>query len=164
MELIDLILVTAALLCSVTAGFLVSFAFVVMPGIGKLGDLGFLKAFKEIDRVIQNNQPVFIFVWIGSAVAMIASALVSVWQMAGFERVMVLAAALIYVVGVQVPTVAFNIPLNNSLQESDLENLSESELNKARIDFEIPWIRWNSIRTFSATLTAALLIVVCLRT
>ena len=44
-----------------------TFAIIVMPGTKTLGDLGFLKAFKAMDRVIQDNQPVFILVWLGSA-------------------------------------------------------------------------------------------------
>lgn len=49
----------ATLLCSLVAGFLFSFAIVVMPGISDLNDREFLRAFQVMDRVIQNNQPVF---------------------------------------------------------------------------------------------------------
>ncbi|NNE98598.1 MAG: DUF1772 domain-containing protein [Pyrinomonadaceae bacterium] len=164
MELIDVVLVSAALLCSLVAGFLIAFAIVVMPGISTLSDLEFLKTFKAVDRVIQNNQPVFMIIWLGSALAILAAAVVSVWQLAGIDRILVIAAAAIYILGVQLPTVAINIPLNNRLQGSDLEKISEPELIEARKSFENPWLRWNWIRTIIAVLTSAIMIVVCLRT
>mgnify|MGYP000408645177 CR=1 FL=1 len=49
----------------IAAAVVVVFAIVVMPGIATLDDLAFLRAFKAIDRVIQDNQPVFMIVWGG---------------------------------------------------------------------------------------------------
>ena len=46
------------------------FAAVVMPGIAKLSDREFLLAFKQMDGIIQNNQPAFMFVWVGSVLTM----------------------------------------------------------------------------------------------
>jgi hypothetical protein len=36
---------------------LFAFAVVVMPGVGRLDDGGFIRGFQVIDRVIQNRQP-----------------------------------------------------------------------------------------------------------
>lgn len=72
---------------------------------------------------------------------------------------MVITAAAIYIVGVQVPTVVFNVPLNNRLQALDLEDLSETEVAEERRSFEIPWLRWNWIRTVIATFASAILII-----
>lgn len=163
MELIQISLAVAALFCSLVAGFLFSFAVVVMPGIRALGDLGFLQAFKAIDGVIQNNQSVFIIVWAGSAIAAIVAGAAALWQLDGVARVLVIAAAAVYIVGVQVPTIAVNVPLNNALQSADLESLSEPEIKVARESFEGPWIRWNWIRTVVATVVSAIFIAVCLR-
>ena len=163
MELIELFVALAALLVLIVAGFLFAFAFVVMPGIGSMGDRDFLKAFKAMDGVIQNNQPVFIVVWLGSALAVIAAAILSIWQLSGPDQLLVIIAALIYILGVQAPTVIFNIPLNNRLQAADLENLSEAELSGERKRFETPWLRWTWIRTVRATATSVILIATCLR-
>lgn len=59
MDLLQIALTLATLLCSLVAGFVLAFAIVVMPGIRNLDDHDFLQAFKAIDRVIQNNQPIF---------------------------------------------------------------------------------------------------------
>ena len=53
------VLVLATFLCSLVAGLLFAFAVVVMPGLRSLDDGGFIRAFQAIDRVIQNNQPLF---------------------------------------------------------------------------------------------------------
>ncbi|MGB5425029.1 MAG: hypothetical protein WBN03_22880, partial [Desulfobacterales bacterium] len=61
-------LILATFLCSLVAGFLFAFSVVVMPGIRSLNDREFIRAFQVMDRVIQNNQPIFMLVWIGSVV------------------------------------------------------------------------------------------------
>ena len=67
----QLALILATLLCSLAAGLLFAFAIVVMPGIGSLNNRGFLRAFQLMDGMIQNNQPVFILVWVGSIMALL---------------------------------------------------------------------------------------------
>jgi len=70
MSPMELILVLATLLCALIAGFVFAFATVVMPGIGKLGDREYIRAFQVIDGVIQAGQPVFGLAWLGSAAAL----------------------------------------------------------------------------------------------
>ena len=64
-------LILSILLCGLVAGLVFGFAVVVMPGISKLSDRDFLMTFKNIDRIIQDNQPAFILVWVGSIAAVI---------------------------------------------------------------------------------------------
>jgi uncharacterized membrane protein len=77
------VLMFATFLCSLVAGFLFAFAVVVMPGIRSLDDSGFIRAFQVIDRVIQNNQPLFVLVWVGSVFALIAAAVLGMWTLSG---------------------------------------------------------------------------------
>lgn len=163
MELIQVGLFLATLFCSLVAGLVFAFAIVVMPGIKSLGDRDFLQSFKVMDRVIQNNQPIFIFVWLGSAVILIISTGLGFWQLEGFNRVLLIVACAIYVFGVQLPTVSISIPLNNWLQSHNLESMTESALEDARRTFESRWIRWNIIRTILAIVTTALLIFLLIR-
>lgn len=51
------LLVASTFLCSLVAGFLFAFAAVVMPGIRRLGDGSFIRAFQVIDRAIQKLDP-----------------------------------------------------------------------------------------------------------
>jgi uncharacterized membrane protein len=73
------VLVVAAFLCSLVAGLLFAFAAVVMPGLRTLDDGSFIRAFQVIDRVIQNYQPLFVFVWVGSVIAVVAATVLGVW-------------------------------------------------------------------------------------
>ena len=100
------VLVLATFLCALVAGLLFAFAAVVMPGIRRLDDGGFIRAFQAIDRVIQNNQPLFIFVWVGSVLALIAAAVLGVSALSGADRLLIIVAALLYLLCVQFPTFA----------------------------------------------------------
>ncbi len=163
MELIQFAVFLSALLCSLVAGLVLTFAIIVMPGIRSLGDRAFLQSFKAMDRMIQNNQPIFIVVWLESAVALLTSTVLGIWQLDGLDRVLLVVACAIYLLGVQLPTVTINIPLNNYLQAQDLDALSEPALLEATDKFESRWLRWNTIRTVLAILTTALLLIVLIR-
>ncbi len=91
--LFTLILSLATLLCSLVAGFLLAFAIVVMPGIRKLNDRDFLRAFQVMDGMIQDNQPVFMVVWVGSIVASLVAAVLGIGQLHGYERQFMLGTA-----------------------------------------------------------------------
>lgn len=160
MDMLQIVLILTTLFCSLVAGFLLAFTVVVMPGIGTLSDHNFLQAFKVIDRVIQNNQPIFMIVWAGSVLLMAAAGIMSFWWLEGTSRYLLIGAALIYFLGVQLPTGTINVPLNNQLQAQELGSMSAAELQQARDDFEPRWVRWNAIRTWLAILTGLILMVV----
>jgi len=153
MTIFELALLAAALLCALVAGFLFAFAVVVMPGIGKLDDAGFLRAFQMIDGVIQRGQPLFGLVWMGSVVAVVVAAFWGLWALAGLDRAMVVLAAVVYLGGVQVPTFIVNIPLNNRVQRGAV----------GREEFEPRWNRWNAFRTACAVLASVLFLAVLVR-
>ncbi len=162
MTLLEPILILATLLCALTAGFVFAFATVVMPGIGKLGDREFIRAFQVIDGVIQAGQPVFVLVWMGSLVALVVAAVVGILQLEGMARAVVVVAALVYGLGVQLPTFRINVPLNNKLQSLDADAMDEAALRSSRRDFEHRWNRWNSFRTALASLVSVALMLVLL--
>ena len=85
-------LTVATLLCSLVAGFLFAFAVVVMPGLRNLPDREFIRAFQEIDGVIQRGQPLFGAVWLGSALALGLSIALGLGQFDGTDRLLLLAA------------------------------------------------------------------------
>ncbi len=163
MSIFYLVLYLTALLCSLVAGFLFAFAIVVMPGIKQLNDREFIRAFKAIDRIIQDNHPIFMLVWIGSVAAILVVAAFGVSQLSSDNRLLLIAATLAYLAGVQLPTMVINIPLNKRLQTLDIDAMDETAYQRARKEFEPRWIRWNSIRTALATLTSALLLILLFR-
>lgn len=162
-DISDTLLVLATLLCSLTAGLVLAFAVVVMPGIRSLPDREYLGSFAAMDRVIQENDPLFLLVWVGSAVALIGAVLLNYGTLTGANRWLLLGAAAVYLVGVQLPTIIVNIPLNNRLQQLELDGLAEVGLRDARGAFEGRWTRWNVIRTACACMTSGALMALLLR-
>lgn len=158
----QLALITATFLASLVAGLLFIFATVIMPGIKKLDDREFIRAFQVMDGVIQNNQPLFILVWVGSVIAMVSALLLGFGQLMGVGRVLLVFSALAYLLGVQLPTVAINVPLNNKLQTVNADAMHATMHQSARQEFEPRWNRWNVIRAVIASLASIQLIVLLL--
>jgi uncharacterized membrane protein len=163
MTLFQILLVLATLLCSLVAGFLFAFAIVIMPGIKGLDDGGFIRAFQVIDGVIQKGQPLFLLVWLGSTLVLIAAAVLGHWSLGPSDRPLMVVATLIYLLGVQLPTMTINIPLNNRLQRLDPGATDATARSRARADFEPRWNRWNAVRTVGASLATMLLLLLLLR-
>lgn len=163
MEIVQLTVLISTFLCALVAGFTLCFAIIVMPGIKTLGTLNFLKSFKAMDGVIQNNQPLFLLVWIGSALALLFSTLLGFWRLEGINLGLLTFSCLMYLFGVHLPTITVNIPLNNRLQSLDLAATTDFELLEIVGLFESRWLRWNTIRTSVAALTSLMLLVLLLR-
>jgi uncharacterized membrane protein len=159
----QIVLILATLLCSLVAGFLFAFATIVMPGIKTLNDRDFIRAFQVIDGIIQNNQPLFVAVWLGSVVASVAAAGLGIGQLDSTQRLLLIAAPLVYLLGVQLSTFTINVPLNNRLQALNVDAMNAIELKAARLNFEPGWNRWNLVRTPFASLTSVLFMILLFR-
>ena len=159
MDALQFAIVAAALLCSLVAGFVLAFAIIVMPGIRRMADREFLRTFQDFDRIIQNNHPIFMVVWVGSIVAAVACLVLGLSQLDGASRVTLVAAATIYLAGVQLPTFTVNVPRNNRLQTLNVDDLDDEALASERQWFEPIWNRWNNIRTLLAVLASAMFII-----
>ncbi|KPK01784.1 MAG: hypothetical protein AMS20_12990 [Gemmatimonas sp. SG8_28] len=153
------VLIVATFLCSLVAGFLFAFAVVAMPGMRRLNDREFIRAFQAIDRVIQDNQPLFLLVWVGSVPALVLAAVLGIGQLDGPGRLLVIVATVAYLFGVQLPTLSINVPLNNRLQAVDVDAVSEDAHRAARAAFEPRWNRWNAVRAVVASVVSATLLV-----
>lgn len=163
MPIFQISLFLSTLLCSLVAGFLLAFSVVVMPGIRTLNDHAMLQAFKVMDTVIQKGQPLFLLVWAGSVLAVIALAVFGLGRVEGADRLILGGAVALYLLGVQLPTAAVNVPLNNRLQILDLDTMDAPALTEARREFEPRWIRYNTLRTIAAVAVVALLLLLMLR-
>jgi len=159
LNLFDAALMTTTLSCALVAGLVFGFAVVVMPGIAKLSDREFLQAFKLMDGIVQNRQPIFMIVWVGSIVSVVLMLVLGTPQLSGLELYLMWFASGLYLLAVQGPTLRFNIPLNNGVQALEIELLSAQELAEARTQFEVPWNRWNRFRTLTAIASVVALLV-----
>jgi uncharacterized membrane protein len=163
MTLFRMALIPAAVLTSLVAGFLFAFAVVVMPGLKSLADAEFIRAFQAVDGVIQRKQPLFVLVWVGSILALLAATAFGAGQLRGADRLLMIGAACVALAGVQLPTFVVNVPLNDQLQRLDVRALDAAALRRARERFEPRWNRWNTIRTACACLASFALLLLVLR-
>ena len=159
MDILDISLVFSILSCNLVGGFIFTYAIVVMPGLSSLNDKDFLRAFQVTDAVIQNNQPLFMFTWVGSIVAMLTTILISLVSFGLSETWLILLISFVYLLGVQGITVTVHIPLNNHIQKIKIEELNDETLADERLKFETKWNFFNYIRTTIAISVSVLLLI-----
>jgi len=66
-------------------------------------------------------------------------------------------------IGVQGTTIAIHLPLNNHLQNIEVDKLDDQALSKERIKFETRWVSFNKLRTgigFMVTLLYLLVLII----
>ncbi|MDG2191387.1 MAG: DUF1772 domain-containing protein [Paracoccaceae bacterium] len=160
MDLLDVALIFSILSCSLVGGFIFTYAIVVMPGLSSLSDKDFLRAFQVTDAIIQDNQPLFMFTWVGSMVAMFMMIVVSSVRVELAEAWPIVLISVAYLVGVQGITAVFHIPLNNHIQNLIIEDLSDETLADERLKFEAKWNFFNYIRTGIALSVSFLLLII----
>ena len=164
MDLLDITLIFSILFCSLVSGFIFTYAIVVMPGFSNLNNKDFLRAFQVTDVVIQNKQPLFMFIWMGSIVAILSTIVVSLVSIGLSKAWLIVLIGIVYLFGVHGITVTIHIPLNNHIQNINIEKLNEKSIADERINFEKRWNFFNYIRTAVAISTSfSLLIILSLR-
>ena len=159
-NILELSLISSALFCSLVAGITLVFAIVVMPGITKFEDKEFLKAFQLIDGVIQNNQPLFLLVWLGSIISVLVTILGSIIMLGFLDSLIIICVCSIYLFGVQGITIPIHLPLNRRIQNLDINNLDKDKLKEERTKFENKWNYFNKIRTGLALFVSLMLLII----
>ena len=116
MKIETIILASAIFLTGLMAGIFFTWSNAVKPGIGKLGDIEYLRALQSMNRVILNNA--FKIIFLG---AIIAVALVPVFYFNLYPKNifwLFVFTLVIYWIGVFGVTVSGNIPLNEILDKN----------------------------------------------
>ena len=155
----DISLIFAIFFCNLVGGFIFTYSIVVMPGLSNLNNKDFLKAFQVTDAVIQNNQPLFMFTWIGSIVAILTTIAVSLVAVSLSEAWLIILVGAAYLQSVQGITLAIHIPLNNHIQKLNIEELNDKRLADERLKFEPKWNFFNKIRTGIAISVSILMLI-----
>jgi len=139
-----------------TAGLCFTWGNAVTPGIGRLDDLGYLHAFQQMNRAILN--PIFIIIFMGPTITHIAN--IFLFKSGNISLFwLVLAAAILYLVGLVLMTVLGNVPLNEMIDKVDLLSASPEELSQLRNKFEVKWNQFHRIRTITTSISFGLLII-----
>ena len=150
-----IVFIVSILFAGLTAGLCFTWSNAVTPGIGRLDNIGFLKAFQAMNRAIINGQ--FMIVFMGPTVLLFLTTYL--FRNTNTVFWLFLVAAILFFVGVGLVTVFGNVPLNEILDASNLGLLSKLELQELRDKFEQPWNRWHTIRTVSSFISFLLLLV-----
>ena len=160
MDLLDIFLIFSILSCSLLTGFIFTYGIVVMPGLSKLNDKEFIRAFQVTDSVIQSNQPLFLLTWIGSIVSLLSTILLSIVSVGLSESWLIVLIGAVYLLGVQGITILIHLPLNNHIQKVKIDELSDQTLSEERLQFETKWNYFNNIRTSIAFSVSLLLLII----
>ena len=152
MEILNISLFFSTLLCSLVTGFILTYAIVVMPGLSKLDDKEFIKAFQVTDGIIQNNQPIFILIWVGSIISVVSTIIISIFTLDLLEAWKIIFVSLVYLIGVQAITIIIHLPLNRRIQKIDINSTNLQSLNEERKNFETKWNYFNNVIAFLVTL------------
>ena len=162
MNFLEVSLILSILSCSLVTGFIFTYSVVVMPGFSKLNDKDFIRAFQVTDNIIQNNQPLFMLIWIGSILSVISTIVFSIFNINADYSIFIIVTGFFYLIGVQGLTISIHIPLNNNIQKIDVDKEDELKLNEVRNEFEIKWNYYNRIRTVVAFTVTTLLMLILL--
>lgn len=149
-----IVFILSILFTGLTAGLCFTWSNAVTPGIGRLDDLSYLKAFQSMNRAIINGQ--FMVVFMGPTILLFLNAYLFRSNNTVFW--LFIAAAALFFMGVGLVTVFGNVPLNEILEASNLEVLSKIELQELRSLFEQPWNRRHTIRTLSSIISFLFLV------
>lgn len=145
--LVSILIWFCALGCAVLGGLYFAFSVFIMKALEQVGPAGIV-AMNSINVVILRSlfMPIFFTTTLASAVL----AVVGFMELNQPRGVYLAAGGVIYVLGMFLVTVIFNVPLNNALAVG-------GEANWTR--YLTSWTTWNHVRTLSCVVAAALFIV-----
>jgi len=132
------------------AGTFFVFSVAIMSAFRRLPPNEGMAAMQSINVVIQN--PIFLGVFVGSAVISLVVAGMSVWNWHTPQAYYILGGAALYVIGSFLLTIVFNVPLNNALDAADATTASGKEV---WANYLTNWTFWNHVRTVASILSTA---------
>lgn len=149
-HLVVILLWFSVLGCGILAGVYFTFSGFVMAGLGRLEPGAAVAAMASINRTILRSA--FLPLFLASTGSALGLAVLAPFHWDEPETPTMLAGGLIYVAGMFVCTIAFNLPLNDALAEVDPKGPGAGA---AWADYRRYWTRWNHVRTASAAVATA---------
>jgi len=136
--------VSATLGAGLAAGVFFAFSSFVMAGLARLPPAQGIAAMQAINLTAVT--PLFMTVLFGTALACAGVAVHSIltWNQNG--SVLLVAAAALYIVGIIVVTIVFNVPLNDALAAVSPDSQEGADL---WIRYLASWNAWNHVRTLA---------------
>lgn len=149
-QLIVILLWFAILSCGILAGVYFTFSAFIMRALDRINPDAAVSAMASINRMILRSA--FMALFMTSSAAALTLAVLAPFHREGQETMQMAAGGVIYVIGVFVCTIAFNLPLNDALEEADA---ASTKAGAAWAAYRRDWSRWNHLRTASAVIATA---------
>lgn len=140
----------AALGCGLMSGLFFIFSNTVMSALAQLPPSQGIAAMQAINRIILN--PLFFVAFLGTAATCITVVISLVWRWQQPGTLYLLIGSLLYLGGVMVVTIIFNVPMNESLDAMKPESVEAGNL---WAKYLVDWTAWNHVRTVTALLGTA---------
>jgi uncharacterized membrane protein len=139
--------------CGLLAGLYFAFSTFIMTALGRIGQAAGIAAMNAINVTIVRSLFMPLFFGTTAASAVLAVSALFRWGEPG--AMAMVAGGVLYVLGMFIVTMIFNVPLNNALASVDPASSGAAPL-WAR--YLTDWTMWNHVRTVSSTVACALFI------
>jgi uncharacterized membrane protein len=137
--------------CALIAGVFFAFSTFVMNALSRLQPAQGIAAMQSINITAIN--PLFMTALFGTAATCLLLTVSSLSKLSQPDAVYLFGGSLLYLIGTVGVTIAFNVPLNNSLAIADPSSTQSANL---WAKYLTDWTFWNHIRTVAALLAAVL--------
>lgn len=148
-----------AVTTGVMAGVYFAFSAFVMTSLAQIEDFSGIAAMQSINKVIVNS--LFLPLFFGTTLLCVITIVLAALRWGEPDAASAIAGSIVYIVGMFLCTLIFNIPLNNALDKIDPASTSDGHVWQ---HYLIVWTRWNHVRTVSCTAACALFIAAVSRT
>ena len=135
------------------AGLFFAFSTFIMSALARIPQEHGISAMQSINSTILRS--LFMPLFFGTALVGLLLAGIAMFRPDGAEALAMLAAGIVYFVGMFLCTVFFNVPLNNALAAAD-PGSAEAEPVWSR--YLTVWTAWNHVRTVASTAACGLFI------
>ena len=152
-DLTTVLLWTAALSSGLIAGVYFAFSGFIMQAFSRIDENCSIAAMNSINTSILKS--LFMPLFFGSTIVSVLLIVVALVRWGEVGAAMSLTAGVIYLLGMFVCTVLFNVPLNNALSKVQ-ENGSDAHQVWSR--YLTTWTKWNHLRTVCSIATCAICI------
>jgi uncharacterized membrane protein len=150
---VPILLWFSAIGCGLLAGLYFAFSSFVMSALGRVDRASGITAMNAINVDIVRS--LFMPLFFGTTLVSAILAVLAVFRLGEPGAVAMLAGGVVYVVGMFVVTMSFNVPLNNALAAADPASADAAPLWARYLK---DWTFWNHVRTVASTAASALFI------
>jgi uncharacterized membrane protein len=144
----------SAIGCGLIAGLYFAFSTFIMTALGRIGQAAGMAAMNAINATIV--QSLFMPFFLGTTVTSAALAVIALFRWGDPGAMAMVAGGVLYVLGMFIVTMIFNVPLNNALAAAEP---ASSEAASLWARYLTDWTMWNHVRTVSSAVACALFIV-----